>query len=112
MASKIGMQRCAASSQWLNERISLSRYAHVRFLILWLVQFLNDFECLVILMVQVPLGNFELDWLMHTADIFFSRALRDQQQVVSGFLYYSPISQLLEIVFTNVLELKLKFSSP
>ncbi|XP_058215283.1 DNA polymerase epsilon catalytic subunit A-like isoform X2 [Rhododendron vialii] len=58
MASKIGMQRCAASSQWLNERISLSRYAHV------------------------PLGNFELDWLMHTADIFFSRALRDQQQVL------------------------------
>ncbi|KAF7120543.1 hypothetical protein RHSIM_Rhsim13G0107600 [Rhododendron simsii] len=58
MASKIGMQRCAASSQWLNERISLSRYAHV------------------------PLGNFELDWLMHTSDIFFSRALRDQQQVL------------------------------
>lgn len=29
MAAKIGMQRCAASSQWLNDRISLSRYAHV-----------------------------------------------------------------------------------
>ncbi|XP_059627348.1 DNA polymerase epsilon catalytic subunit A-like [Cornus florida] len=58
VATKIGMQRCAASSQWLNERISLSRYAHV------------------------PLGNFELDWLIHTADIFFSRALRDQQQVL------------------------------
>ncbi|KAF9594988.1 hypothetical protein IFM89_035761 [Coptis chinensis] len=58
VAAKIGMQRCAASSQWLNERISLSRYAHV------------------------PLGNFELDWLLFTADIFFSRALRDQQQVL------------------------------
>ncbi|XP_048444807.1 DNA polymerase epsilon catalytic subunit A isoform X2 [Pyrus x bretschneideri] len=58
VAAKIGMQRCAASPQWLNERISLSRYAHV------------------------PLGNFELDWLIHTADIFFSRALRDQQQVL------------------------------
>ncbi|RWW20751.1 hypothetical protein GW17_00015117 [Ensete ventricosum] len=30
---------------------------------------------------QVPLGNFELDWLLYTADVFFSRALRDKQQV-------------------------------
>ncbi|KAL3518505.1 hypothetical protein ACH5RR_021094 [Cinchona calisaya] len=58
VAAKIGMHRCAASSQWLNERITLSRYAHV------------------------PLGNLEVDWLLHTADIFFSRALRDQQQVL------------------------------
>lgn len=58
VAAKIGMQRCAASSQWLSERISLSRYAHV------------------------PLGNFELDWMLFTADVFFSRALRDQQQVL------------------------------
>lgn len=36
---------------------------------------------LLILLVQVPLGNFEPDWLMFTADVFFSRALRDQQQV-------------------------------
>ncbi|XP_071723103.1 DNA polymerase epsilon catalytic subunit A-like isoform X1 [Rutidosis leptorrhynchoides] len=57
-ASKIGMQRSAVSQQWLNERISLSRYAHV------------------------PLGNIELDWLIFTADIFFSRALRDQHQVL------------------------------
>ncbi|KAL4329136.1 hypothetical protein AHAS_Ahas13G0269900 [Arachis hypogaea] len=27
VAGKIGMQRCAASGQWLNERITLSRYA-------------------------------------------------------------------------------------
>ncbi|PHU03714.1 DNA polymerase epsilon catalytic subunit A [Capsicum chinense] len=58
VAAKIGMQRCATSSRWLNERITLSRYAHV------------------------PIGNFDVDWLMHTADIFFSRALRDQQQVL------------------------------
>ncbi|KAK1354606.1 DNA polymerase epsilon catalytic subunit [Heracleum sosnowskyi] len=58
VATKKGMQRCAASSHWLNERISLSRYAHI------------------------PLGNFELDWLIHTADIFFARALRDHQQVL------------------------------
>ncbi|XAR60114.1 DNA-directed DNA polymerase [Bertholletia excelsa] len=58
VASKIGMQRCAVSSQWLNDRIALSRYAHV------------------------PLGNFELDEIIHTLDIFFSRALHDQQQVL------------------------------
>ncbi|MCI05412.1 DNA polymerase epsilon catalytic subunit A-like, partial [Trifolium medium] len=29
VAAKLGMQRCAASVQWLNERIALSRYAHV-----------------------------------------------------------------------------------
>ncbi|XP_072950830.1 DNA polymerase epsilon catalytic subunit A-like [Typha angustifolia] len=57
-AGKISMQRCAASSKWFNERILLSRYAHV------------------------PLGNFELDWLLYTADVFFSRALRDQQQIL------------------------------
>ncbi|GJM85089.1 hypothetical protein PR202_ga01510 [Eleusine coracana subsp. coracana] len=57
-AGRTSMQRCAASTQWFNERISLSRYAHV------------------------PLGNFELDWLLFTADVFFSRALRDQQQVL------------------------------
>nr|XP_043613660.1 DNA polymerase epsilon catalytic subunit A-like [Erigeron canadensis] len=58
VAAKIGMQRCAVSSHWLNERISLSRYSHV------------------------PLGNYELDWLIHTADIFFARALRDHQQIL------------------------------
>ncbi|GMH11122.1 hypothetical protein Nepgr_012963 [Nepenthes gracilis] len=58
VAAKIAMQRCAASSRWLHERIALSRYAHV------------------------PVGNFELDWLIYTADIFFSRALRDHLQVL------------------------------
>ncbi|KAL3628020.1 DNA polymerase epsilon catalytic subunit A [Castilleja foliolosa] len=58
IAAKIGLQRCAASSQWFNERVTLSRYAHV------------------------PMGNFEIDWLIHTADIFLSRALRDQQQIL------------------------------
>ncbi|KAF1884802.1 hypothetical protein Lal_00028689, partial [Lupinus albus] len=58
VAAKIGMQRCAASAQWLNERIAISRYAHV------------------------PLGNFELDWLIFTVDTFFSRALHDNQQVL------------------------------
>ncbi|KNA12254.1 hypothetical protein SOVF_127620 [Spinacia oleracea] len=58
VAAKIALQRCASSTQWLNERISLSRYAHV------------------------PLGNLELDWIIYTIDIFFSRALRDQQQVL------------------------------
>ncbi|KAJ3675811.1 hypothetical protein LUZ60_004853 [Juncus effusus] len=57
-AGKIGLQRCAASTQWFNERVLLSRYAHV------------------------PMGNFELDWLLFIADVFYSRALRDQQQVL------------------------------
>lgn len=30
---------------------------------------------------KVPFGNIELDRLLFTADVFFSRALRDQQQV-------------------------------
>ncbi|KAJ0576989.1 putative DNA-directed DNA polymerase [Helianthus annuus] len=58
VAAKIGMRRCATSSSWLNEKISLSRYSHV------------------------PLGNIELDWRIHTADIFFARVLRDQKQVL------------------------------
>ncbi|XP_060974894.1 uncharacterized protein LOC115698042 [Cannabis sativa] len=35
----------------------------------------------LVTVVGVPLGNFELDWLIHTSDVIFSRALRDQQQV-------------------------------
>ncbi|PWA59986.1 DNA polymerase epsilon catalytic subunit A [Artemisia annua] len=58
-AAKLGLQRCDGSSRWLNERVSLSRYFHV------------------------PLGNFEQDWVIHIANIFFARALRDQQQIVS-----------------------------
>ncbi|KAI3684075.1 hypothetical protein L2E82_49977 [Cichorium intybus] len=53
VAAKIGMRRCAASSCWLNERISLP---------------------------DSPI--FELDWLIHTTDVFFARALRDQQQIL------------------------------
>ncbi|KAI3783594.1 hypothetical protein L1987_42678 [Smallanthus sonchifolius] len=58
VAAKIGTRRCATSSRWLNEKISLSRYSHI------------------------PLGNIELDWRIHTADIFFARALRDQKQIL------------------------------
>ncbi|PWA40336.1 DNA polymerase epsilon catalytic subunit [Artemisia annua] len=58
VAAKTGMQHCVASSRWLDERISLSRYSHV------------------------PLGNLEQDWLIYTADLLFARALRDQQQIL------------------------------
>ncbi|KAD4583994.1 hypothetical protein E3N88_21595 [Mikania micrantha] len=58
VAAKFGMHRCATSSRWLNERIALSRYSHV------------------------PLGNIEQDWRIHTADVFFARALRDREQVM------------------------------
>lgn len=88
MAAKMGMQRCAASSQWLNERISLSRYAHV-FLFLICMETVLVHLCVCLYKYelfnsagQVPLGNFEPDWLIFTADVFFSRALRDQQQVL------------------------------
>uniref|UniRef100_A0A0R0HLB0 DNA polymerase epsilon catalytic subunit n=1 Tax=Glycine max TaxID=3847 RepID=A0A0R0HLB0_SOYBN len=55
---KMFLNKWSYSIQWLNQRIALSRYAHV------------------------PLGNFELDWLIFIADIFFSRALHDNQQVL------------------------------
>ncbi|PWA42632.1 DNA polymerase epsilon catalytic subunit A [Artemisia annua] len=69
-AAKLGLQRCDGSSRWLNERVSLSRYFHV------------------------PLGNFEQDLVIHIANIFFARALRDQQQIVSGlpFILCVPLS--------------------
>jgi hypothetical protein len=40
--------------------------------------------------LQVPLGNFEFDWLMFTVDTFFSRALRDNQQV-SCFIWFCDL---------------------
>ncbi|EMS53029.1 DNA polymerase epsilon catalytic subunit A [Triticum urartu] len=55
------------------------------------VRALDDFPCVTIPCnardnnYQVPLGNLELDWLLFTADVFFSRALHDQQQVKSDF---------------------------
>ncbi|KAK1431332.1 hypothetical protein QVD17_07789 [Tagetes erecta] len=58
VAAKIGMRRCVASSRWLNEKIALSRYSHV------------------------PVGNIELDWRIHTADVFLARVLRDQKQML------------------------------
>jgi len=58
LAGRVAMQRCAASAFWLHERITLSRYAHV------------------------PLGNFNSDWLLFTADTFYARALRDHSQVL------------------------------
>ncbi|BBN04847.1 DNA polymerase epsilon subunit 1 [Marchantia polymorpha subsp. ruderalis] len=58
IAGRVAMHRCVASSVWLQERISLARYAHV------------------------PLGNVDSDWLLFTADTFYSRALRENQQVL------------------------------
>ncbi|KAI3992350.1 hypothetical protein MKX01_030071 [Papaver californicum] len=52
------------------------------------IRVLDDFPCVSIPCnardsnYQVPLGNFELDWLLFTADTFLSRALRDQQQLL------------------------------
>ncbi|KAI3778740.1 hypothetical protein L2E82_08123 [Cichorium intybus] len=47
---------------------------------------------------HVPLSNFELDWLIHTADVFFARALRDQQQIhhlaVNALLKSNQINEM------------------
>lgn len=52
---------------------------------------------MIIQFEQVPLGNIELDWRIHTAYIFFARPLCDKKQVTSGPLIYSnTISWLLE----------------
>eukprot|EP00850_Spirogloea_muscicola_P017955 SM000159S01786 [mRNA] locus=s159:288661:304957:+ [translate_table: standard] len=58
VAARIAVHRCAASGLYLREHIAMSRYAHV------------------------PLGNFEPDWVLFTADVFFARALRDNQQLL------------------------------
>ncbi|KAL2635827.1 hypothetical protein R1flu_007306 [Riccia fluitans] len=58
IAARVAMHRCVASSMWLQERVSLARYAHV------------------------PLGNIDSDWLLFTADTLYARALRDNQQVL------------------------------
>ncbi|KAH7426493.1 hypothetical protein KP509_10G003400 [Ceratopteris richardii] len=58
LASKTAVQRCSASFSWLQERMRLSNYAHV------------------------PLGNFDADWILSTADNFYARALRDHQHVL------------------------------
>lgn len=108
-AAKIGMQRCAASPRWLNERISLSRYSHVTLFILIYLIFISIFLiykfCIIVQFRQIPLGNFELDWLIHTADIFFARALHDHQQVVFSLLLYVTLfmhkSNLLSFPYTE-----------
>lgn len=57
-----------------------------------------SFALKIIMYEQVPLGNFEVDWLIHTSDIFLSRALRDQQQVadfliiVLDLISFAPFS--------------------
>lgn len=43
IAAKIGIQRCAASSQWLNERVALSRYAHVKVILVF--EYIICFSC-------------------------------------------------------------------
>ncbi|KAK7271283.1 hypothetical protein RJT34_27054 [Clitoria ternatea] len=94
VAAKIGIQHCAASVHWLNERISLSRYAHV------------------------PLGNFEPDLLIFTADIFFLRALRDNQQDNAKHLlahlaasFDTPLPLLVSSLSTKILNILRMMSS-
>eukprot|EP00898_Chlorokybus_atmophyticus_P000431 jgi/Chlat1/1389/Chrsp12S01966 len=57
VVSKLAAQRGIASVGRLLERRALARYAHV------------------------PLGNFDADWMLYVADVFFSRALRHHNHV-------------------------------
>lgn len=57
-ALKKAISRCGSLAKWLRERIDVSRWAHI------------------------PIGNFESDWVLHAADVFFGRSLRDSDQVL------------------------------
>ncbi|GJZ45165.1 DNA polymerase epsilon catalytic subunit A-like protein [Tanacetum coccineum] len=48
---------------------------------------------------RVPLGNIEPDWLIHTTDLFFARALRDQKQI-----HYLAVNVLLKSRQINEME--------
>ncbi|CAI5468276.1 unnamed protein product [Closterium sp. Yama58-4] len=56
-AGRVAVHRCAQAPVWLHQRVSLARYAHI------------------------PIGNMRKDWILHTADVFFARALRDNNHV-------------------------------
>ncbi|CAI7838422.1 unnamed protein product, partial [Closterium sp. NIES-53] len=57
-AGRVAVHRCAQASVWLHQRIALARYAHI------------------------PIGNMSKDWILHTADVFFARALRDNNHLL------------------------------
>ena len=57
-AARTAASRVDAASDWLARRVAVARYAHV------------------------PLGNLGQDWCLHTADVFFARALRDNDQLL------------------------------
>ncbi|GJP47493.1 hypothetical protein CLOM_g6680 [Closterium sp. NIES-68] len=61
-AGRVAVHRCAQAAVWLHQRIALARYAHI------------------------PIGNMSQDWILHTADVFFARALRDNNHL----LWLSP----------------------
>ena len=57
-AAKIATARIANSAAWLRDHVGISRYANV------------------------PVGNLNSDWCVHTADTFFARSLQDDSQVL------------------------------
>ena len=57
-ALKMATARCGALALWMQQRIELSKWA------------------------QIPLGDWNTDWVLQAADTFFARALRSNQQVL------------------------------
>lgn len=57
-ALKMATARCGALGKWIQQRIQISKWA------------------------QIAIGNLNADWLLQSADIFFARALRADQQLL------------------------------
>jgi|TARA_B110000967_G_scaffold122316_1_gene124828 DNA polymerase epsilon subunit 1 len=57
-AAATSVTRVLAHTEWLSQRVAISRYAHI------------------------PIGNLKQDWCLHVADTFFARALRDDGQLL------------------------------
>eukprot|EP00899_Mesostigma_viride_P020528 jgi/Mesvir1/28477/Mv15897-RA.2 len=56
--ARLAMHRVVAVGPWMEERVSIARYAHV------------------------PVGNFDADSLLFTADVFFARQLRKNSHLL------------------------------
>lgn len=90
MAAKTALQRCATVGPWLSERKAMARYAHVR------ISFMRKMErisrkgiSIIYFREQVPLANFDSDWVLFIADMFLARALRDRQHVGEHLSFFS-----------------------
>eukprot|EP00898_Chlorokybus_atmophyticus_P000434 jgi/Chlat1/1391/Chrsp12S02054 len=107
VVSRLAAQRGIASVGWLLERRALARYAHVCSNILLESQALKSVVpgMFLRLRLRVPLGNFDADWMLYVADVFFSRALRDHNHVLwmsnTGMPDLGGVAMQDELSFTD-----------